>query len=161
MKKDIARREWMAVSRLEYRLLEESQGYPVLYYYENLDSGEIAARFACDKFIKGGVVYEKTSCAIEVMCYVVYIQESGRAQNPAGKEGAFPVDARVRIEVRQDGESPSPGLIIGNFVFDDSIDVVLHLLCDYLYWLGTEWLRTMTVLDEDRKVYICYAKQSR
>jgi hypothetical protein len=149
----------MAVARLEYRLLEESLGYPVVYFYENIDTGEIAARFACDKFIKGGIVYEKTSCAIETMCYILYVQESGKAQNPTG-EGVLPADAKVRIEVRQDGESSSPGLIIESFEFDDSIDVLLHLQCDYHYWLGEEWLRTMTVLDEDRKVYVCYAKQS-
>lgn len=148
------------MARLEYRLLDEDQGYPVLYYYDNIDTGEIAARFACDKFIKGGAVYDKTSCAIDPLCYVLYVQESGKAQ-PSAAADPSPAGGRVRIEVRQDGESPSPGLIIETFEFDDSIDVVLHLQCDYLYWLGEEWLRTMTVLDEDRKVYVCYAQKSQ
>ena len=64
------------VPRLEYRLLDEANGYPVVYYYEDLDATEISARFACDKFIKGSVIYEKTSCAIEPTVYIVYVQEA-------------------------------------------------------------------------------------
>lgn len=148
------------MSRLEYRQLDEANNYPVLYYYDDLDTGEIASRFACSNFIKDGVVYEKTSCAIEAMTYVIYVQEVGKAENVEGGGGVAPVGKGVRLEVRQDGESPSPGLMIQNLEFSDSMDVVLHLESDYLYWMGGEWLKTMTVLDEDRKVYVYYAKPS-
>jgi hypothetical protein len=146
--------------RLEYRMLDEANDYPVLYSYEDLDAGEIASRFACDNFIKDGVVYEKTSCAIELMVYVIYIQEVSRAESGEDDGNVAPVSRGVRLEVRQDGESPSPGLLIQNLEFTDSMDVVLHLESDYLYWMGGEWLKTMTVLDEDRKVYVYYAKPS-
>ena len=71
--------------KLEYRLLDEAGGYPVLYYYQEMDAAEIAARFICDKFIKDGVVYERTSCACETLTYVIYVQETGKADKPALK----------------------------------------------------------------------------
>jgi hypothetical protein len=144
--------------RLEYRMLDEVNGYPVLYSYEDLDTGEIASRFACDKFIKDGIAYEKTSCAIEPMVYVIYVQEIGKDEGSEGDGNVSAVSRGVRLEVRQDGDSPSPGLMIQNLEFADSMDIILHLESDYLYWMGGEWLKTMTVLDEDRKVYVCYAK---
>lgn len=147
------------MARLEYRLFDEANGYPVLYSYPDIDPGEVAARFACDKFIKDGAVHEKTSCAIEPLTYIIYIRQAGSAGAAAVGE-ANPAGGKVRIEFRQDGESLSPGLIIQTLDFFDGMDVVLHLTADYFYWMGEEWLKTMTVLDEDRKVYVCYAKTS-
>ena len=40
------------------------------------------------------------------------------------------------------------------------VDLILHLAGDYFYWLGDEWLKTQTVLDEDRRVYVYYAKKT-
>lgn len=142
--------------RLEYRLLDEDGNYPVLYYYANIDYAEIAARFACDVFIKAGTVYERTSCAVELVCYVIYVQESGK--NGLTTEAGQTEGKPVIIELRQDGESPSPGLLITTFAFDGGTEPVLYLQADYHYWLGEEWLKTRTVVDEDRKVYVCYMK---
>ena len=142
--------------RLEYRLLDEPRDYPVLFYYSDIDNVEIAARFACDKFIKEGVIYEKTSCAVELACFVIYLQECGRSE----QAGDFPAPKGVRLELRQDGDSPSPGAIITSLDFGIGNEVVLHLQADYFYWLGEEWLKSQTVIDEDRKVYVCYAKPS-
>ena len=106
---------------------------------------------------KTGAVHEKTSCAIEPLTYIIYIRQAGSAGAAAVGE-ANPAGGKVRIEFRQDGESLSPGLIIQTLDFFDGMDVVLHLTADYFYWMGEEWLKTMTVLDEDRKVYVCYAQ---
>lgn len=142
---------------LEYRRLDEEQGYPVLYTYDGIGLLEIAARFACDRFIKDGIVYEKTSSAIEPVTSVIYVQEAGKA-DPGDKTP--PALHGVRVELRQDWEGEPPGLLLQAFDFSDGAEVVLHLLCDYWFWLGEEWLRTLTVLDEDRKVYVYYAKRA-
>ncbi len=146
------------MAKLEYRLLDEDGGYPVLYSYDGIDSGEIAARFLCDKFIKNGQVYTKTSAAIEPLTYVVYLEPASPAEN-----AGTPVPAAgpgVLLEIRQDWEGDNPGLIIESRQLTDAIDIVLHLGSDYFFWLGDEWLKTMTVLDEDRQAYVLYAKKT-
>lgn len=145
------------MANLEYRLLDEAAGYPILYTYPAIDGGEIAARFACDKFIKDGKIYAKTSTASEPLTYVIYVQEDG----PAAPAAASPPAVQgARVEIRQDGDSETPGLLIEGREFTDAIDIVLCLSSDYFYWLGDEWLKTLTVLDEDRKVYVYYAKKT-
>jgi len=145
------------MATLEYRLLDEAGDYPVLYSYPDIDPGEVAARFGCDSFIKAGKVYEKTSTALEPLTYVVYVKETGRAQPAAAAE---PAGRGVRLEIRQDWEGENPGLLVEKRDFTDALDLVIFLAGDYFYWLGEEWLKTMTVLDEDRKVYIYYAKKT-
>lgn len=142
---------------LEYRRLDEENDYPVLYTYSNIDISEIAARFACDRFIKDGIVYEKTSSAIEPTTSVIYVQEVDKAEHG---EKTPPALHGVRVEFRQDWEGETPGLLMQGFDFSDGMEVVLHLMCDYWFWMGEEWLRTLTVLDEDRKAYVYYAKRA-
>ncbi|MDT8902870.1 hypothetical protein [Anaeroselena agilis] len=145
------------MANLEYRLLDEAADFPVLYAYNGIDGGEIAARFLCDKFIKDGKVYERTSTASEPLTYVIYLREEG----PAAPAAAPDTDGNgVRVEIRQDGESEAPGLLIETRQFTDPVDVILCLGSDYFYWLGDEWRKTMTVLDEDRKVYSYYAQKT-
>lgn len=146
------------MAKLEYRLLDEAAGYPILYDYPSIDTGEVAARFACDKFIKDGAVFEKTSTAIEPLTYVIYVSQAGHAEGQAASAPAAGHGAR--FEIRQDWEGDSPGLLIEAREFTDAIDLVLYLNADYFYWLGDEWLRSGTVLDEDRKAYVYYAKKS-
>ncbi len=143
------------MANLEYRLLDEPADFPVLFSYDAIGGGEIAARFLCDKLIKDGQVYERTSTASEPLTYVIYLREEGpsapaAAAPPSGERG-------VRVEIRQDGQSETPGLLIETRQFADPFDVVLCLGSDYFYWLGDEWRKTLTVLDEDRRVYIYYA----
>jgi hypothetical protein len=146
------------MANLEYRLLDEAGEYPILFRYDGIDTGEIATRVACDKFIKNGQVYAKTSAAIEPLTYVIYLEPAGPAEGAAAPVPAAGPGALV--EIRQDWEGESPGLIIESRHFTDAIDIVLHLGSDYLFWLGDEWLKTMTVLDEDRQAYVIYTKKT-
>ena len=38
--------------RLEYRLNDETKGYPALWNYTNISNSEIIARMTCEYFIK-------------------------------------------------------------------------------------------------------------
>jgi hypothetical protein len=146
------------LANLEYRLFDEENDYPVLYTYDAIDGGEIAARFLCDKFIKNGQLYERTSTASEPLTYVIYLREEG----PAAPAAAAPPASRpgAQVEIRQDGESEAPGQLIEARQFTDAVDIVLCLGSDYFFWLGEEWQKTLTVLDEDRKAYIYYAQKT-
>lgn len=83
------------MAKLEYRLLDETNNFPVLFYYADIDKAEIAARFACDNFIRDGVVYEKTSCAVELITYVIYLQKSSETNSAI--EGAVAASGKVRV----------------------------------------------------------------
>lgn len=146
------------MANLEYRLLDEPGEFPVLFSYDAIGGGEIAARFLCDKLIKNGQVYERTSTASEPLTYVIYLQEEGPAAPAAAAPP--PADRGASVEIRQDAHSENPGLLIEARQFTDPVDIVLCLGSDYFYWLGDEWQKTMTVLDEDRKAYIFYAKKT-
>ncbi|SMC50505.1 hypothetical protein [Sporomusa malonica] len=141
--------------KLEYRMLNESEGYPILYYYDSMDRTEIAIRLACDYFVKDGVTYEKTSGAIEAGCYVIYVKKAEEQDNslpqlpnPSGK---------LRLELRQYVQNSSYFPEVAVFELKDNLDALLYLQSDFLYWLGQEWQKTSAEIDEDRKVYIFYA----
>lgn len=149
------------MARLEYRLLDEARGFPLLYYYDFIDKDEVSLRFACDYLVKDGVVYEKTSCAIEPRTYVVYVKV-------AEDEHAVPTGAEltgywggIRIELREFGEGSSQYPVVHVFHFRDDDDALLHLQSDYLTHNGVEWEKTSTEVDEDRKVYVYYAIPGR
>lgn len=147
------------MARLEYRLLDETRGFPVLYYYESIDPDEVALRFACDYFIKGQVVYEKTSCAVETGCYVIYVQsaEDEYVVDPHIEENSYPWKG-IRLEVREYKEDTEFYPLVHTYEFPDENTVLLHLQSDYLYLFGREWGKTSTEIDENRKVYVYYAQ---
>jgi hypothetical protein len=146
------------MARLEYRLLDEANGYPVLYYYDHIDKDEITLRFACDYFVKGHLVYEKTSCAVEADRYVIYVQRSREEQAIDFTHTAAARWGSIRMELREyrDGTHDYP--LVHTYYFKDDDDAVLHLLSDFLYWKGCEWEKTSTEVDEDRQVYVYYAR---
>jgi len=146
------------LARLEYRLLDAAKGFPVLYYYDPIDKAEIAARFACDYFVKNAVVYEKTSCAVEPTAYVIYVNIAAEETAIAGAGSTGSRYSGIRLEFRQFKEGTADYPVVNTFEFMEYKDVLLYLLSDYQFWLGQEWQKTSTEIDEDRKVYVYYAK---
>jgi hypothetical protein len=145
------------VVRLEYRLLDEANGYPVLFYYDRIGKDEVSLRFACDYLVKGHVVYEKTSCAVEPGCYVIYVKRSTEEQAVDYEKTEAARWGSIQIELREyrDGVSVYP--LVHTYYFKDDDDALLHLQSDYLYVDGREWEKTSTEVDEDRRVYVFYA----
>lgn len=144
--------------KLEYRLLDEKNDYPVVCFYDAISEHEVMARFACDFFIRGGVIYEKTSCAVEPQAYVIYVLESGPANSALVMHSA---NKGVRLEFRQDEKCQSPGLLMQTYGYDSYIELILHLQSDYCYWQGAEWQKSSTVIDEDRMAYVYYARPNQ
>lgn len=140
---------------LEYRLLDEEEEYPVLYHYVDIDKGEIAARFACNRFIKQGAVYEKTSCAVEPLTYVIYVNDAGEV--PISPPEA-PQGVGVKMELRKEKTIDPLCTLLETYHFQSNEDLLLYLQADYVVWLGEEWEKTAAVIDEDRKVYALYVQ---
>lgn len=143
------------MARLEYRLCNETEGFPVLYYYDGIEQTEIAARLACDYFVKGTVTYEKTSGAVEADRYVIYVKKA------AIEEESLPQPhnhgGKLRLELRQYIENSNYYPVITTLNMKSNLEVLLYLQSDFVYWLGQEWQKSSTEIDEDRKVYIFYA----
>lgn len=144
--------------RLEYRLLDEGKGYPVLYNYDMIDKDEISLRFACDYFVKERVVYEKKSCALELPTYIIYVARALDEHVVDPGVLASPRWAGIRLEVREYRDNTEHYPVIHTFDFRDDDDALLHLQSDFLYLYGREWQKTSTEVDEDRKVYVFYAQ---
>lgn len=143
------------MARLEYRLLNKTEDFPVLFYYEDIDQSEIAARFACDYFVKSGITYEKTSAAVEAGCYIVYIKKANLEEEnlPQSNNNT----QKIRLELRQYNENSNYFPVITTFNMKSNLEVLLYLQSDFIYWLGQEWKKTSAEIDEDRKVYVFYA----
>jgi hypothetical protein len=148
------------MARLEYRLLDEARGYPVIFYYNQIDKDEISLRFACDYLVKGHVVYEKTSCAVEPGCYVIYVKHSTEEQAVDYVNTAAKRWGSIQIELREYKEGTNKYPLIQTYYFKDDDDALLYLQSDYLMHNGREWEKTSAEVDEDRQLYIIYAQQT-
>lgn len=51
--------------RLEYRLNDETKGYPALWNYTNISNSEIIARMTCEYFIKDKNTYVVTATSVD------------------------------------------------------------------------------------------------
>lgn len=62
--------------RLEYRLNDETKGYPALWNYTNISNSEIIARMTCEYFIKDKNTYVVTATSVDPDgTVVIYIQQ--------------------------------------------------------------------------------------
>lgn len=146
------------MARLEYRWLDEKNGYPVLFYYDHIDKDEVSLRFACDYLVKGHVVYEKTSCAVEPGCYVIYVK---RSTDETAVDYAHTASTRwgsIQLELREYKEGTMNYPLVHTYYFKDDDEALLHLQSDYLVLDGREWEKTSAEVDEDRRVYVYYAR---
>ncbi|WP_028550371.1 hypothetical protein [Paenibacillus sp. UNC451MF] len=148
------------MARLEYRLYEEGGDFPLLYYYEQIERDEVALRFACDYLVKEGNVYEKTSCAIEESCYVIYVKPSEDEKVMSWEKPASGSRQGFTMELREFQEFATDYQLVHTYPITDSLDVMLYLAANYLYIDGQEWYRTSAEIDEDRETFVYYAVKS-
>lgn len=148
------------MAQLEYRLFDEEKGYPALYHYDAIPKEEIVMRFLCDYLVKDGVVYEKTSNAMEANLHVIYVKL-------ANDEIPVPINRRstvgmgfIVMEIREYREDALEYPIINNLELSTLTDLALIAQCNYLMLEGVEWEQTSLEVDEDRQTYVFYAKRT-
>lgn len=148
------------MARLEYRLYQEGGEFPLLYYYDRMGREESALRFACDYFVKEGVVYEKTSCAVEDSCYVIYVKQANDERTmPWGSPRTNGMHG-LTLELREFKKFGADYRLVHTFVLPDSLEAMLYLQANYLYAEGKEWYKTSVEIDEDRETFVYYAVES-
>ncbi|WP_342746572.1 hypothetical protein [Paenibacillus rigui] len=147
----------MRLARLEYRLYEEGGDLPLLYYYEDIEREETALRFACDYLVKDGKVYEKTSCAVEAGCYVIYVKPAEDERPMPWGKPALEGHRGMCMELREYRDTGDDYRLVHTFRFLDTLDAMLHLQANYLYVDGQEWYRSSAEIDEERETFVYYA----
>lgn len=147
------------MARLEYRLFDQANEFPVLYFYENIPKNEVLMRFTCDYFVKEMTVYEKTSCAVEADAHVIYVRVADD-EHAGLNESLQSMRQGIVMEVREFSEEASRYPVVHVYQFTDGHDALLHLYSNFLYLNGEEWEKTSAEVDEDRKVYVIYAQRS-
>ncbi|GMA97983.1 hypothetical protein [Pelosinus sp. IPA-1] len=145
------------LTKLEYRLLDESQQYPLLYYFSDIDEIEVAARFACDYFVKEGVLYERSSCAMGVLSCVIYVKKI-EEDVISYDDNIRQTNKYIRLEIRQFIEEAEIYPLVFTYELRERKEVLLYLQSDYFIWSGQEWQKTSSEIDEDRKLFVLYAK---
>ncbi len=140
---------------LEYRVLDENRGNPVIHYFTDITLQEIALRSAVDYLVADGKVLEKIHVAFAPLSYVIYCEISDN-DNPNESSPIKLVHNGYSLEIRQyiDDNSAYP-LLKSLEVQDELLNL---LICDYISIDGIKWLRSSSELDQDRNVYVLYVK---
>lgn len=147
--------------KLEYRILDEQKNYPALYHFESITKDEVIVRFLCDYLIKDGVVYEKTSNALEAPLYVIYVKLAQNEKPLLNTRPSTLGRGSILLEIREFIEDALEYPIISNLEFDSLKDLALFAQCNYFMLDGFEWEKTSFEVDEDRLKYVVYGIRTR
>ncbi|TDF98363.1 hypothetical protein [Paenibacillus piri] len=147
--------------RLEYRLYEEGSDFPLLYYYDRMERDEAALRFACDYLVKDSAVYEKTSCAIEEECCVIYVKKAEDERAMSWDRPQHEQPRGLQMELREYREFGTDYRLVHTYGFHDHLEAMLYLQANYVYVNDREWYRTSVEIDEDRETFVFYAVPSQ
>jgi hypothetical protein len=142
--------------KLEYRLDDENQNFPSLWYYADISTEEVTARMTCEYFVKAGETFVVTATAME---------PDGTAVLYVKKEN-FPNDttdihySHIGLEVRELRGRGSTLLEKKELWEHEEVLPTLH--CDYLYIYQNgkflEFALDSREIDEDRKCYVYYGE---
>ncbi|HDX9629523.1 TPA: hypothetical protein ROY30_003222 [Bacillus cereus] len=139
---------------LEYRLNDETKGYPALWNYANISNSEIIARMTCEYFIKDKNTYVVTATSVDPDgTAVIYIQQETFSNDPSD-----PTYFHIGFEIRELKDTSS-NLIESKDVWNyEEILPSLHSDIIYIKRDGThmEFTLDSREIDEDRKCYIYY-----
>lgn len=61
-------------------------------------------------------------------------------------------------EIRHFIEDAEQYPLLFTYELKESKEVLLYLQSDFFIWSGKEWEKTSSEIDEDRKIYVLYAK---
>ncbi|WP_044641279.1 hypothetical protein [Risungbinella massiliensis] len=144
---------------LEYRLLTaDDEEYPVLSHYKGIKLEEILLRLHCDYWVRDRNVYQLRSTSMEKECYVIYVELD---EEESGEDPVYVFEQSwngIKVEFRHFHEGQKEHPIVKEYIYTDPKDALLHLASDF-YQLGeTEWVKTSSEVDENRKTYIYYAE---
>lgn len=145
----------MKTALLEYRLFKGRDSFEALFHYETtLD--QILARRECEFFVKDGITYKQTSSAIEGDMHLIYVEKHDEGEK---EKEEFNLNSTLKLEMRQ-FNSRKDHPMIKMLELERHIDILSYIGSFYHYIDGLEWERDSAEIDEDRRVYVLYMKQT-
>ncbi|MHB1653139.1 MAG: hypothetical protein ACYCVD_11770 [Desulfitobacteriaceae bacterium] len=148
------------MATLEYRLDDAEQGYPALYHYPDIAKDELSLRLLCDFFTKDGVVYEKTSTALEDKLHMIYVQRSTGESPTVNNLRSTVGMGFIVLEIREFREGSKDYPLLEAREFNTILDLILYAQVDCPTFNEMPWEKKSLEVDEDRKVYVLYLQQT-
>jgi hypothetical protein len=149
------------VARLEVRLLDDRERWTLLSAYDPITLDEVSLRFACDYLVRGNKVYETVYSAWEDGMYAVYVRHSSDEQVAESGLVFQPDWEGIRVELRRFHEDWDRYPVVHRFHFHDAREALLALSSRFFRFGEEDWEKTSAEVDENRKVYVIYAKPVR
>ena len=145
----------MNTALLEYRLFKGRDSFESLFHYETtLD--QVLARRECEFFVKDGTTYKQTSSAIEGDMHLIYVEKHDEGEK---EKEEFNLNGTLKLEMRQ-FYSRKDHPVIKTLELERHIEILSYIGSLYHYIDGLEWERDSAEIDEDRRVYVLYLKQT-
>lgn len=148
------------LARLEYRLWDEFGEESILYYYSYMKHTEIAARMACDYFVKEGRVYEKDSTFWEKGLYIIYVHPVDDEYIQYG-EPFYSTKRDVVLEIRECKDETKQYPLIQVYPLKEMDEIAAFLQGDRFYVGGIQWEKTSAETDEDRGAFVLYGIRAK
>ncbi|NOU96300.1 hypothetical protein GC093_24200 [Paenibacillus sp. LMG 31456] len=143
------------MARLEYRLHHDPS--ELICHYDGIPLEELLIRNVSDWFIRGGTIYEKQSTEKQDSLHLIYVTPSDQMA-----EQTIPAidnaEALV-VEIRQFEEELSDYPLLRLQHCDSLLDVLLLIQTETITLDGQKWAKSSFELDEDRKMFIYYARR--
>lgn len=150
----------MLLAHLEYRLDNAAEKYPAIYHYRNIPLDELTLRLLCDFYVKQNTVYEHTWSAVEDEVYVIYVTPS-RQENLAATLTDAQSIGFVLLEVRQLAEDEEEYPLLETIEFPTIQQLTPYILAGYRTIQNKVWETSSLEVDEDRRTYVLYVKESK
>lgn len=146
------------MNRLEYRMHDPEAGFPLLYSYESIDPGEVANRLLCDYFVKDDQVYERVSTAVGPAEMILFVREAEEEEVINREKVTRPDWEGIRLEIRGFKEEAVYYPVKKYLHFSSHAELSPYLQSECFCVDGSEWRKTSTEIDENRKVFVLYGE---
>ncbi|MDF2958861.1 MAG: hypothetical protein K0S39_596 [Paenibacillus sp.] len=145
------------MARLEYRLLHDPS--ELICHYEGIPLEELLVRNSSDWLIREGTAYERHHTEKQDEVHLIYVTPSDQAAEPS--EPAANSAEAFLVEIRQFEETLTDYPLLHLQHCGSLLDVLLLLQTDTVTLDGQKWIKSSFEVDEDRKMFVYYARHTQ
>ncbi|MFD0676037.1 MULTISPECIES: hypothetical protein [unclassified Paenibacillus] len=145
------------MARLEYRLHHDP--LEVICHYDSIPLEELLIRNVSDWLIRGGTIYEKQRTEKQENLHLIYVTPSDQVTEQM--EPSIDNGEELVVEIRQFAEELTDYPILHLQHYDSLLDVLLLLQTETITLNGQKWDKSSFEIDEDRKMFVYYARSTK
>lgn len=142
------------MARLEYRLLHNPA--EMICHYDPISIDELLVRNDSDWFIRGGTIYERHRTEEEDGLHLIYVIPTDTSIEQSEPE--IVQEAGFVVEIRQFANDATDYPLLHVKHCSSLLEVLLLLQTETIKLNGRKWSKTSFELDEDRKMFVYYAR---